>query len=72
MRSTVLVMMIFASVGLQACGSVTRDFCAVSEPIRPRDEAVAIYLFDNDRDMVKKLQAHNEYGETKCNWTIGN
>jgi hypothetical protein len=40
----------------------------VSEPLKPRDIEVAMFLYNNDRDLTKKLVAHNQYGIKNCDW----
>lgn len=61
--------MLFLSVGLSSCVSkAINDFCLVAEPLQPRDEQTARFLFENDRDLVKKLVAYNEYGKENCGW----
>ena len=60
--------MIFLTVGLSGCETITHDFCVVTEPLQPKDNEVAMYLYEKDIDLTRKILAHNEYGKQNCEW----
>jgi hypothetical protein len=53
------------TLGLSSCASAVSEFCLLTDPLQPRNEEVAVYLFDNDRALVKKLVKHNKLREER-------